>query len=76
MGIIEIESLERNNDVNGGEILELNIGDTTVLIEASPDQNDIRVADNDTTVKVTLDDDYNVEDILQDDLFLTPDMPE
>lgn len=76
MGLIEIDSLTRNSDPAGGETLVLTVGETELTIEVTPGNQDIRITDNDTTVKVTLDEETTIDEILQDDLYLTPEMPD
>lgn len=55
-----------------GETAVLSIGDTEVIIEFTVDNRDIRITDGEQIVKVRLDDDCSIRDILQNDQFVSP----
>jgi hypothetical protein len=69
--ILTLKSLNRHSHPRGGETLVVEIGDTELTVEYTADHKDIRVCDGSTVVKIRLNQDCSVRDILRDDRFLT-----
>lgn len=72
MALIQLDSLNRNSHPEGGETMVLEMNDTQVIIEYTADAKDIRIADGSSVVKVRLEDDCSIRDVLKDDRFLSP----
>lgn len=68
---MEAISIDRMTPHEHGETAVLNIGDTEVIIEVTNGNRDIRIVDDDTVVKVRLGDDMSIQDVLENDRFLT-----
>lgn len=71
MGLIALKSLNRHSHEKGGETMVIELGDTEVIIEYTADDRDIRIVDGDSVVKVRLDEDTSIRDVLKDDQFLS-----
>lgn len=71
MGLIQLKSLNRHSHEMGGETMVIELGDTELIIEYTADEKDIRIADGNSVIKVRLDDDCSVRDVLENDQFLS-----
>lgn len=72
MGLINLKSLNRHSHPAGGETMVLELGDTELVIEYTAENKDIRLVDGSSIVKIRLNDDCSVRDVLQNDQFLSP----
>lgn len=72
MSLLELKSLNRNSHEMGGETMVIELGETEVIIEYTADDKDIRIVDGDTVVKVRLNEDCSIRDVLEDDQFVNP----
>lgn len=72
MGLLTLKSLNRNSHPQGGETLVIELGDTELIVEYTADHRDIRVSDGTNVVKIRLNQDCSVRDVLKNDQFLSP----
>lgn len=49
---------------------------TEIIVDTTPEHRDIRITDGQTILKIRLNEDYTIEDILENDRFLTAEQPE
>ena len=71
MGLLTLKSLNRNSHPQGGETLVIELGDTELIVEYTADHRDIRVCDATNVVKIRLNQDCSVRDVLKNDQFLS-----
>jgi hypothetical protein len=72
MGLLTLKSLSRNSHPQGGETLVIELGDTKLIVEYTANHRDIRVCDGNGVIKIRLNQDCSIRDVLQDDRFLAP----
>ena len=72
MGLLTLKSLNRNSHPQGGETLVIELGDTELIVEYTADHRDIRVCDRTSVVKIRLNQDCSVRDILKNHQSLSP----
>lgn len=79
---LTLSDFQRHTNGSPGDHAVLNIqqmGDdktardtTDIIIDTDQEHRDIRITDGQKIIKIRLDDEYKIQDILENDRFLTP----